>query len=179
MRVAVRFYMGWDFLLKKFLKYIVSKSSFSTTDLSKSSLSATSVEAYGLANCGTSLRQVGRRSELQKELDRTAQKKNTTTFVPNVDVRLDKTGHWPAVAAERGTRCKIPTCSSRPKTYCVKCKMYLCLNQQLFHGFSKRFELSCLPWCFISGAILHQFCSCAAMQIYTNAISNPRTLILK
>ena len=84
--------------------------------------------AYGLANCGTSLKQGGRRSELQNELDRRAQKKSTT-LLHTVDIRLDNTGHWPAVAKERGPRCKIPTCTSRPKTYCVKCNTYLCIYQ--------------------------------------------------
>ena len=49
--------------------------------------------AYGLKKCGTSLKQGGgRRSELQKELDRRAQKKSTT-LLPTMDIRLDNTGH--------------------------------------------------------------------------------------
>ena len=84
--------------------------------------------AYGLTMRGTNLKQGGRRSDLQKELDRRAQKKSTT-LLPTVDIRLDITGHWPAVAKERGPSCTIPACTSRPKTYCVKCNTYLCINQ--------------------------------------------------
>lgn len=55
-------------------------------------------------------------------------KNRQTVSQPVAEVRLDNVGHLPRyVEAKFASKCRHPTCSSRCRTMCVKCNMYLCV----------------------------------------------------
>lgn len=48
--------------------------------------------------------------------------------MPGVDKRLDSYDHWPSVDSLSSARCcRLPGCTSRTRTRCEKCNVYLCL----------------------------------------------------
>ena len=48
-----------------------------------------------------------------------------TRKIPAKSIREDKVGHFPIdVSVRRG--CKNPGCKSKPITFCLKCKVFLC-----------------------------------------------------
>lgn len=64
-------------------------------------------------------------------------KRNPHAVVPPIDVRKDSFDHWPDWMEKRG-RCKNPMCKNLTFVFCIKCKLYLCLNKnsncfRIFH----------------------------------------------
>lgn len=59
-----------------------------------------------------------------------AQKKigHATRSLPEADVRLDQTGHFPEYREVRGM-CKMPNCRSRILIHCEKCNVPLCMER--------------------------------------------------
>ena len=53
------------------------------------------------------------------------------------DIRLDGVGHLPKQVADITMRCKNPDCNRRTKFFCVKCKVYLCIDKHsdCFHDY--------------------------------------------
>lgn len=70
---------------------------------------------------GTSNPQSVLRTEFDKDV-------RSARFVQN-DIRLDGVGHLPRRMADIPKRCKQPNCSRRTKFFCVKCKVYLCIDK--------------------------------------------------
>ncbi|KAL3203983.1 hypothetical protein MRX96_011870 [Rhipicephalus microplus] len=49
--------------------------------------------------------------------------------IPGVDKRLDSYDHWPSVDSLSSARCcRLAGCTSRTRTRCEKCNVYLCLS---------------------------------------------------
>ena len=62
-------------------------------------------------------------------------RKGPVAILPPEDVRRDSADHLPLTTATKG-RCKLPGCDSRPKTYCVKCNVHLCVAERpCFYNF--------------------------------------------
>lgn len=82
--------------------------------------------------------------------ERQAEKKHkghNTKAIPSKAIRHDQIGHFPASLKKRG-RCKMPGCKSSPVTWCLKCKLYLCITSEKrcfleFHGI--QLDLQTLP----------------------------------
>ena len=61
------------------------------------------------------------RSESEKDV-------RSARFVAD-DIRLDAVGHLPRRMADIPKRCKLNNCSRRTKFFCVKCRVYLCIDK--------------------------------------------------
>ena len=74
-------------------------------------------------------KKVGRPSSSSIEADHLSKKRkgHATNPIPQKNIRLDSTGHWP-LAKERRGRCKKPGCKASPVFFCNKCNLYLCIN---------------------------------------------------
>ena len=70
---------------------------------------------------GTANPQPLRRNEHEKDV-------RSARVVPD-DIRFDGVGHLPRRMADVPKRCKQINCSRRTKFFCVKCKVYLCIDK--------------------------------------------------
>lgn len=71
----------------------------------------------------------GRPRNEVEELINVKKKKGPTAPAPPKDVRQDQTSHWPQFCEVR-QRCKLPGCSAKTYSKCVKCGVYLCLHNK-------------------------------------------------
>lgn len=71
----------------------------------------------------------GRPSGIAQKYEEKKRRQGPTAPIPNHDVRLDKTSHWPIMADKKG-RCRVPGCRGTPKVMCGKCNVHLCFTAQ-------------------------------------------------
>ena len=90
--------------------------------------------SYSLRHQNKPLNRVGRPAAVAQDLRIRASKRK----VPTIDVIQDQVGHFPVSLAKRA-KCRNAPCKSQVVTYCIKCKVYLCIGHgkqcfTQFHG---------------------------------------------
>ncbi|XP_076156111.1 piggyBac transposable element-derived protein 3 [Alosa pseudoharengus] len=68
-------------------------------------------------------------SGMSQQYEEKRKKQGPTAPIPNQDIRLDQTSHWPMMSEKKG-RCRVPGCTGTPKVVCRKCNVHLCFTAQ-------------------------------------------------
>lgn len=84
--------------------------------------------AHSLCKSKKDVRKRGRISGgISQQYEEKRKKQGHTAPIPNQDVRLDSTAHWPVMCDKKG-RCRVPGCPGTPKVMCRKCSTHLCFT---------------------------------------------------
>lgn len=70
-------------------------------------------------------KKIGRPTKISKEINLKPPNPSTTVYLPSPTSRFDRIDHWCEFKDSRG-RCQNKPCQSQPKSFCAKCKVFLC-----------------------------------------------------